>query len=100
MGTKLGDAKRWVGGKVSGARAWVGRTASGLNPRELGHKLWENCHPLAMSAISGLVVGWLGYLTGPVASAVALGLCGAGLCLVTSLLLPVAMVAGMQPQAA
>ena len=51
--------------------------------------VWKYRRPVLCSAGIGVLVGSLGYLSGPVVSALALGLCGAALSMTALVLLPI-----------
>lgn len=82
----LRSVRLWVRTKLSGIRDWVSAQTPGL--RERGRTVWKYRRPVLCSAGIGVLAGSLGYLSGPVLSALALGLCGATLGMAGFLLFP------------
>jgi hypothetical protein len=79
MGTKVGHAWGWLRTKVRNGAAWTCSKLPGLGHRvgNAGQAVWQHRYLVVMSVGIGLLVGSLGYLSGPVVSSLALGMCGA-----------------------
>ncbi len=79
MGARLGRAWSWLRTKVSNVGSWMGSKLPGVGQcvRSAGQTVWQHRYLVVMSVGTGLLVGSLGYLSGPVVSSLALGLCGA-----------------------
>lgn len=78
---KLGHVWWWLRSGVCDTWNWTGSKLPGVRQRmrEAGQMLWRNRGIVAMSALIGLSLGAGGYLSGPVVSSYALGLCSSAL---------------------
>jgi len=84
-------ACQWLDAKTRALPELVrqSRVALGLQRlRQAGGKTWELRGTVSLALAAGAVIGVVGYLAGPVVSAVALGACGAALTLTAILVAP------------
>jgi hypothetical protein len=88
--TRLGSTWGWLRTAGSDSRSKLAERERGSwrQVREVSRKVWKLRCPVLLSLVAGLLAGGLGYLTGPVLSAVALGLCGAAMSFVGFLIAP------------
>jgi hypothetical protein len=97
IGSRLSCCWLWLRTKTTNAMSWCWQqlrlvpSAFRSADRTLGTVgtwLWAWRKPLVISLIVGLLMGWMGYLSGPVVSSLALGVCSSAMSMVTYLLAP------------
>jgi hypothetical protein len=88
--TRLASVWVWLRSNAGGARGTLAERVRGYwqRVREAARKIWGLRWPVLLSLGIGLLAGGVGYVTGPVVSAVALGLCSAAMSLLAFLAAP------------